>query len=279
MRQYDSRTFKLAVPEWCMPGDCIFGIRMASEMGLDGIQLEAGFPDTGFKLAHKRVRDLYVETARNYNIELISIVMNDLNNHGLRNGRGTKSGDLAYEGLDIALYAAADMGIPVLMVPHFVDNDIHTEQDRENVVRALQYACDEGEKSGVVIAAETAIPAEDVIRLIKDVDKRNLKLFYDSQNYMCFRGLNPMEHLPKVYPYMVNQIHVKDGVGAAYSSKCLGEGDSHFEEQIAWLKAHDYSGWFVFENYYSQLPLREEADDPMDLLKKDIHKLKTELKK
>ena len=171
------------------------------------------------------------------------------------------------------------MGIPVLMVPHFVDNDIHTEQDRENVVQALQYACEEGGKLGVVIAAETAVPAEDFIQLIKDVDKRNLTLFYDSQNYKCFRGLNPMDHLPTVYPYMVNQIHVKDGVGAAYSSKCLGEGDSHFEEQIAWLKAHDYSGWFVFENYYSQLPLRKEADDPMDLLRKDIHKLKTELMK
>ena len=279
MKQYDFKKYKLAVPEWCMPGDCIFGIRMASELGLDGVQIEAGFPDTGFKLSHKRVRDLYVETARNYNMELISIVLNDLNNHGLRHGRGNAAGDLAYEGLNIALYAAADMDIPVVMVPHFMDNDIHTEQDRENVIIALQYACDEAKKLGVVIAAETAIPADDFRRLVKDVNRENLRLFYDSQNYMCFRGFNPMDHLPGVYPYMVNQIHIKDGIGGAYSSKCLGEGDTHFEEQIAWLKDHDYTGWFVFENYYSQLPLRREAADPMELLRKDVNKLKMELSK
>lgn len=279
MKEYNSKKYKLAVPEWCIPGDSIFGIRMASEMGLDGVQIEAGWPETGFKLSHKRVRDLYVETAGNYNMELISIVMNDLNNHGLRNGRGTKNGDIAYEHLDIALYAAADMGIDTLMIPHFLDNDIHSEQDRENVIAALAYACDEAAKAGIVIAMETAVESDEFIQLAKDVGRENMTLFYDSQNYMCFRGYNPMDHLPKVYPYMCNQLHVKDGIGQAYSSKCLGEGDSHFEEQIAWLKAHEYEGWFVFENYYSQLPLRKEAADPMDLLRKDINKLKAELSK
>ena len=279
MKNYDSKRFKLAVPEWCLPGECAFGIRMASELGMDGVQIEAGWPKTGFRLAHKRVRDLYVETAKNYNVELISIVMNDLNNNGLRNGRGTERGDIAYEHLDIALYATADMGIPVLMIPHFVDNDLHTEQDWENEVLALQYACDEAKKLDITIAAETAIDADLFIKLVKDVDRDNMKLFYDSQNYMCFRGYNPMDHLPKVYPYMVNQLHIKDGIGEAYSSKLLGQGDSHFEEQIAWLKANNYAGWFVFENYYPELPLRKEAADPLELFRKDIEKVKAELMK
>ena len=86
-----------------------------------------------------------------------------------------------------------------------------------------------------------------------------------------------MDHLPIVYPYMINQLHVKDGLGSAYSSKCLGEGDSHFKEQIRFLRDQDYRGWFVFENYYTTLPLRGEAKDPIDLLKKDMEKLKHEL--
>ncbi len=269
--------YKLAVPEWCLPGDSIFSIKMASALGLDGLQIEAGFYDTGFKLGHPWVQQLYVEAAAEHNIELISIVMNDLNNHGLRNGRGTEFGDIAYEGLEYALEAVAAMHIPVLMIPSFVNNDMHTEQDVQNTVEALQYACDKVAASGTIIATETAISSEKLIDLFKRVDRPNLKLFYDSQNYKCFRGYNPMDHLPVVYPYMVNQIHVKDGLGEAYSSKCLGEGDSHFEEQIAFLRQQDYKGWFVFENYYTQLPLRKEAKDPIDLLKKDMDKLRYEL--
>ena len=271
--------YKLAVPEWCLPGDSIFSIRLASELGLDGLQLEAGFYETGFKLGHPRVRELYLEAAAEHNIELISIVMNDLNIHGLRNGRGTEFGDIAYEGLDIALEAVAALHIPVLMIPSFENNDMHTPQDIENTVEALQYACDKAAKDNVIIATETAIASDQLKELFAQVNRDNLRLFYDSQNYMCFRGYNPMEHLPVVYPYMVNQLHVKDGFGSAYSSKCLGEGNSHFEEQIQFLKENGYRGWFVFENYYTKLPLRREMDDPIDLLKKDIRSLTQALTK
>ena len=114
---WNREKYRLAVPEWCLPGDSIFSIKMASELGLDGLQIEAGFYDTGFKLGHPWVQKLYVEAAAQYGVQLISIVMNDLNNHGLRNGRGTEFGDIAYEGLDIALEAAEAMKIPVLMIP------------------------------------------------------------------------------------------------------------------------------------------------------------------
>ena len=274
---WNREKYRLAVPEWCLPGDSIFSIKMASELGLDGLQIEAGFYDTGFKLGHPRVQKLYVEAAAQYGVQLISIVMNDLNNHGLRNGRGTEFGDIAYEGLDIALEAAEAMKIPVLMIPSFVDNDMRTEKDVENTVEALQYACDRAACSGTIIATETAIASDKLLELFARIDRKNLKLFYDSQNYMCFRGYHPMDHLPIVYPYMINQLHVKDGLGSAYSSKCLGEGDSHFEEQIRFLREQDYRGWFVFENYYTKLPLRGEAKDPIDLLKKDMEKLKHEL--
>lgn len=275
----DNKRFKLAVPEWCIPGDSIFSIKMAAEYGLDGVQIEAGFYETGFKLSNKRVRELYTETAKENNIELISIVLNDLNNHGYRRGRGTEFGDIAYEGLDIAIDAAIEMGINTVMVPSFLDNDVHTEEDFDNTVAALQYACDRTKDSGIIIATETAVSSDKFIRLYNTVKRDNLKLFHDTQNYMCFRGLNPMTELPVIYPYIVNQVHVKDGLGNKYSSKCLGEGDSHFAEQIEFLKNNNYAGWFVFENYYSQAPLRFETKDPMELLEKDIATLKREIDK
>ena len=35
----------------------------------------------------------------------------------------------------------------------------------------------------------------------------------------------------------------------------------------------------MFENYYTRLPLRREASDPIDLLRKDMAKLQAELAK
>ena len=88
MQLWDKTKYKLAVPEWCLPGDGIFSLQMASSLGLDGVQLEAGFYETGFKLGHPWVQRLYREAAAQYGLELISIVMNDLDRHGLRHGRG-----------------------------------------------------------------------------------------------------------------------------------------------------------------------------------------------
>ena len=279
MQLWDKTKYKLAVPEWCLPGDGIFSLQMASSLGLDGVQLEAGFYETGFKLGHPWVQRLYREAAAQYGLELISIVMNDLDRHELRHGRGTEFGDIAYEGLDIALEAAAAMEIPVLMIPSFLNNDMRIEQDVEHTIEALQYACDQAAPNGITIATETAIDAKALEQLFARVDRKNLRLFYDSENYRCFRGYPPMEQLPQVYPYMLDQLHVKDGCGNVGSSKCLGEGDSQFEEQIAFLRQQNYRGWFVFENYYTRLPLRREASDPIDLLRKDMAKLQAELAK
>lgn len=41
-----------------------------------------------------------------------------------------------------------------------------------------------------------------------------------------------------------------------------------------WLDNHDYSGYILLENYYDQLPLRTQADNPFDLLRQDIEILK-----
>ena len=191
MQLWDKTKYKLAVPEWCLPGDGIFSLQMASSLGLDGVQLEAGFYETGFKLGHPWVQRLYREAAAQYGLELISIVMNDLDRHGLRHGRGTEFGDIAYEGLDIALEAAAAMEIPVLMIPSFLNNDMRTEQDVEHTIEALQYACDQAAPNGITIATETAIDAKALEQLFDRVDRKNLRLFYDSEITAASGAIRP----------------------------------------------------------------------------------------
>ena len=56
-----------------------------------------------------------------------------------------------------------------------------------------------------------------------------------------------------------------------------GSGPSGFHETIDWLKAHGYTGYILLENYYDQLPLRLQAENPYDLLREDIRILRQAL--
>lgn len=73
---------------------------------------------------------------------------------------------------------------------------------------------------------------------------------------------------------MCNQLHVKDGAKGALSGSLLGTGESGFFETVAWLDRHSFTGYILLENYYDQLPLRTQAENPYDLLREDIRILK-----
>ena len=71
---------------------------------------------------------------------------------------------------------------------------------------------------------------------------------------------------------MCNQLHVKDG--EEMSGGLLGTGPSDFFKTMDWLDKHDYTGYILLENYYDQLPLRLQHEDPYELLRQDIATLK-----
>ena len=109
------------------------------------------------------------------------------------------------------------------------------------------------------------------------VDRKNFYLYFDSQNYYLNRGYRETDILEGLYPLMCNQLHVKDGADGALSGSLLGTGDSRFFETMTWLDQHSYTGYILLENYYDQMPLRTQAENPYDLLREDIKILKTAL--
>ena len=104
------------------------------------------------------------------------------------------------------------------------------------------------------------------------VDRKNFYLYFDSQNYNVFRGYSETAILEGLYPYMCNQLHVKDG--EEMSGGLLGTGPSDFFATMEWLDKHDYTGYILLANYYDQLPLRLQNENPYELLRQDICTLK-----
>jgi len=267
---------KLGVCHWSCPIDGPYALKMASELGLEGIQLDIGSYERGFPLSRPSIQKAYVEYAKKYNITITSLAVRELDRHGMTRKDGTMEKEIAVEAILKAISAADAMNIPIVMLPSFEDGEIKTDRDFQRVVNCLKMACEEAEKKNIIIATENLLSIEETKQLFNLVNKPNLRLYFDTQNYHLRRNYNVASMVEELFPYIC-EIHVKDGRDGHMSGALLGEGDSGFFETMEVLREKNYSGWILLENYYDLRPLSLEGDDPIELLRRDISILKTQV--
>lgn len=266
---------KFGACEWALPGSGIGSIKLAKDAGLQGLQLGFMTYEHGFMLSQKWFRDYYMEEAAKYGIELPSMAVCEFDRYGLRNPKSSEKGKIAYEIIELAVEAAADMRMQMIMMPSFVDGFIDTDEHMQNTAEALRYACDLAAKSDIAIATENLLTLERNSELLKLVDRKNLGCFYDSQNYKSNLNWEQVPMLEGLYDLLYPEVHVKDGVGEQGSCRLLGEGDTDFYGTMRVLRERNYKGWIHLENFYDTLPLRTLAPrDYFSIVKKDLDILK-----
>ena len=264
---------KIGICHWSLPMEGPFGCRLAAEIGLDGIQLDIGHSSRGFLLSNDFVQDAYLALGEKYGVSFPSITIRELDEVAMTAPEGTESRNLMNEALIKTIDTAEAMDIPIVMIPSFVESEISNQADFKEAVNYLQYGCDYAEGKGITIATENTLSVSEIKRLIKEVDRDNIKLYFDSQNHFLHKDYNIAEILEELIDY-VCQVHLKDGKNKDLSGALLGEGDTGFYKTMEVLKKHDYSGWLVFENYYDREPLSLKNDNPVELIKKDLQTVK-----
>ena len=65
---------KLGVCHWSCPIDGPYALKMAAELGLEGVQLDIGSYERGFPLSVPSIQKVYMEYAEKYNITITSLV-------------------------------------------------------------------------------------------------------------------------------------------------------------------------------------------------------------
>lgn len=261
--------FKIGIVEWAFPFPGPYGLKIAADMGIEGMELDFGDYETGFKLSNPVIQKAYLECGREYGVEFPSIALNALNAHGMRNERDTYDGMIAVETIYRGVQAAADMGISIVQVPSFDDGAIKSEEDFWNTCEKVRLACDLAKRHGIVIAFENVLSAKESLRMIREVGCDNLKIFYDSQNYHLEKGYSQQEILSELKDHIC-QIHIKDGFNQTISSALLGKGDTGFYKTVQLIKASHCATWLLLENYYNQKPLSLLNADAFSLLEEDI---------
>ncbi|MBR2188790.1 MAG: sugar phosphate isomerase/epimerase [Eubacterium sp.] len=261
--------FKLGIVEWACPLPGPAGLKIAAELGLQGMELDFGEYEAGYPLYNPRIQDLYLEFGEKYGIEFPSIGLNALNTHGMCHDRNTVDGMIATETIKKGIETALKMKIPVAQLPSFDNGFIRTEKHFYNVCEKLKLACELSEGTDLIIAFENVLDAEKTKEMIREVNNPRVKVFFDTQNYHLFSGLNEAETLREIADD-VAQIHIKDGYNNAISSAILGHGDAKFAETAEVIKETACTEWLFLENFYATLPIRNNHRDFYEIMRKDI---------
>ena len=262
-------SFKLGIVEWACPLPGPYGLKLAKEAGLDGMELDFGDYEAGFPLSNPKIQQAYRECGEKFGMEFPSMALNALNKHGMNHPLDTYDGMIAVETIRKGIQAAHEMGIPVVQLPSFDNGEICSKTDFYNVCEKLKLACDLAAKYNITVATENVLSAEETLDMLEKVGRENLKMFFDTQNYYLDRGYAVPALLEKIHPY-VEQVHIKDGFNGKISSALLGTGNVRLQETAEVIRRTSCTTWLLLENYYHVRPLRDREDNPFTILEQDV---------
>ncbi len=265
---------KLGICNFCVPGTGIFAPEIVKDFGLDGMSLELGSYEHGWPLSQRELQNRYLDAQQKLGIEYPNIGVSDGDNIPFHARPDTKWDKVVNEEGKRAIDAAAYMGIKLVFFSNFGPSEMKTEEDIEYTAKRYASFCDYAGDKGIQIACENPNSVTVQKQLFDMVDRENFNLFFDSCNHACLTDIDIHEVLREMYPYYINQMHVKDGIPGYNASMVLGTGSTGFNETIDFLKSKDYSGWLILENLYELDPMRTIDPDYFEIMKADIRALK-----
>ena len=271
------KNIRIGACDWALPGNGLYATQIAADVGLDCISIKLGTSDHDYPLTQKTMQEIYLDEQQRYGIGYCAVALNDLDNIPMHAKEGTKEHGIVWDMLRRSVPTAKKLGVSVIQVPAFVASEIRTEKEMERSADAFRWLCDAAGEADLMVATENDMEPERFKQFFEMVQRENFYLYFDSQNYHQKKGIDPIVILENLYPYMCNQLHVKDGV--ELSGGLLGSGPSNFYRTMNWLDQHYYSGYILLENYYDESPLRDQADDPYELLREDIRILREAIAK
>jgi sugar phosphate isomerase/epimerase len=264
---------KIGACDWALPGSGLNAVRIASDFGLEALSLKIGLYENDYPISHSEMQRYYRDDQQRYGVDYCALALNDFDNIPIHAEESSPDFQRVRNLFDRGVRSAVALNIPLIQVPCFAASEIKSDAEFVRAAKGLQYICDMAGEHGIRVAGENLLTPGEFGKLFEMVGRDNFGAYYDSQNYHLFRGYDQTEVLEGLYPYMVEQLHVKDGNGEM-SGALLGTGDSDFSGTMSLLREKGFKGYILLENYYDQLPLRLEDEDPYKLLMKDVEILK-----
>lgn len=249
------KTLAVGVTQWFL--DCELGpksLKRASELGFSAIHINAGMPHAKHYLGQSETIQDYRNASERYGVRIVGVAFNSLETTGLLvSEKGILDTDFRAS-ITTIIESCITLEIPLLYFPSFHLSQISNMSQFQKTVRMLQYACDYAQGEQLEIVSENTLNAKENMALFKAVNRKKLKLLFDTQNPFL-AGHCPLEIIEELFPVMTNQIHIKDGLHSVLGSARLGTGEIRLEQTLQKLVEKGFSGSYILENDY-----REDAE-------------------
>ena len=252
---------KIGITQWNGPWKQEELCKQAERAGLESLHLELGSPEDGYPMTKPENREMWLNSAEEHHLKLVSLALNDLCGHGFTAGLRAPQSERAVATMKYGVETAAAMRIPSISVPHFFANRI-TDRDSFNAsAEALRFLCDLAADSGILIYTENVLNNSELEQLWDEVDRDNLRLLFDSQNYAAMAGMDATVIFQKWQGYCGSFLHLKDGITPSLGDRALWQGNSNFERIFSIIRNSGFTGDLILEsNYVDEAQLKADVE-------------------
>jgi sugar phosphate isomerase/epimerase len=221
----------------------------AGRLGFAGIELNA--TRTQLRSADQGAVERLRRDAAGASLLLHSLVLGE-HNHGGVASADPHTAARTDEEVRLAIGLAAELGADVVLIPFFLEAQLHTDDDVDRCAAAFAALCPVAAERGVTLCFEGLLPAERIRELAARVASPAFGCTFDLANPLR-RGLDPPTEIRSLGS-LVRRVHVKDMLVRPGDVR-PGRGRVDFAECARALGEIGYDGWLTLETPRALPPL------------------------
>ena len=230
--------YKIGITDWHINSKCDpRAFQLASEFGLDGIQLSYVPTNQEHNLIHKEVRQKFLAAAAKHKVEIASMAMGVFNHYPFMTSQD------AEKWVTQCMKFMPEFRQKVVLLAFFGKGDIKDKPQMQKLtIDRLKRIAPIAEKKGLTLGLETWLNMEDHMRILDAVGSNAVKVFYDTAN-MHKMGYNVPDEIRWLgKKNAICQIHLKE------NGNRLGQGKVNFLDVKQALQDINYKDWLIIES-------------------------------
>lgn len=258
----EQRPMRIGMTDWNLgQRGVIEKIKLANQIGLDGIQVSILYPEDGSPhLRSLEVQKQFRDAALDYGVQICSLAIGNLGP-----GAPFKNNPMGVARVSDAIEVARNLGTNNILLPYFRDNapDMSNEAEAKMIVNSFKVLAEKAEKMGVVISMETSLSGEDHLKLCEAVGSPSVGVYFDPSNCKHY-GSDPIKDIPLLKDW-IHQVHVKNNPNLM---------EDYCVKGFSWIEAAEllykigYKGWYVLETGSPNKDLIADTRKNMEYVRK-----------
>lgn len=253
--QQPQQKYKVAVVDlMILKRQKLGAFQLTKDIGADGVEVDMGGlgsrPTFDNQLLKDSVRRQFLDKAKELNLEIPSLAMTGYY------AQSFCERPVFIQSIEDCITTMKLMNVKVAFLPLGVQCDLVKRPElRDSVISRLKLAGALAEKAGVTIGIETALSAKDELKLLKDVNSKAIKSYFNFSNALK-NGRDVSEELLTLGKDNIVQIHCTDddGVWLQNNTRLDMKKVKQTLDKMKW------TGWLVIER-------SRDAKDPGNVKK------------